>query len=134
MLRTELRRPDAFVFVSRSFEFSRLTKVSTIALRLRQIACTDLTRAPHLVFERLRSINTFLTFSSFSFSSLLRFVLLVNKTNSSSKMSNTLAINDDFWQPCSMTRLTPCGTYFVYGILRCRIWFWLRFGCVGSYK
>ena len=107
MLCTALRTPDAFVFVSWSFEPSRLTNASRMASRLRQTACMDSARAAYLVFERLQSISTFSTSSSLPISFLLRFELLLKKTNICSKTSNTLATNDDSLQPCSMTRLTP---------------------------
>ncbi len=109
------------VFVSPSFEPSRISKTSSIASRLRQTAFTDSACADHLVFERLRSINAFSISSSLSFNSLLRLVLLVKKTKILSKVANVLPTNDDSWQPCSITRLMPCGTHLVYGILRSRI-------------
>ena len=93
MLTTELTRPDAFVLVSLSAEFSRLLNTSIIASRLLQTAFTGSARADHLVFDRFPSCNAFSIFSSLSFSYLYRLVLLVKKTNSCSKMSYTLPIN-----------------------------------------
>ena len=116
MLTIALYRPEAFVFFSRSPELSRICRTSTIASKLVQTAFTASARATHLVFDRFRSFKAFSICSSWSFHSLFLFVLLVKKT--AALICQTLLIKVVASQPCSITRLRPCGTHLVYGIFR----------------